>query len=67
MKGTLQVSFAYHTASVVFRMTWCVSLVTTFLDFTERRREKAAMEFAREMLAVKDEEVKDKVVSSWGP
>ena len=35
--------------------------------FTERRREKAAIEFAREMLAVKDEEVKDNVVSSWGP
>jgi len=33
----------------------------------ERRREKAAMEFAREMLAVKDDEIDTKVQSSWGP
>jgi len=33
----------------------------------ERRREKAAMEFAKEVLSVKEEEVKERVHSSWGP
>lgn len=33
----------------------------------ERRREKAAIEFAKDVLKVKEEEAKEKVASSWGP
>mmetsp|Transcript_7825 Transcript_7825/g.11251 ORF Transcript_7825/g.11251 Transcript_7825/m.11251 type:complete len:599 (-) Transcript_7825:168-1964(-) len=33
----------------------------------ERRREKAAIEFAEEMLGVETDNIKDQVFSSWGP
>ena len=62
MKGTLR------CCCCLLYMIWYGFLTRyKMFRFTERRREKAAIEFAREMLAVKDEEVKDKVVSSWGP
>ena len=55
---------------VATRQVWLFEIRTQralFLINTERRREKAAIDFAREMLDVKDDEVSKKVVSSWGP